>query len=102
MASSPDQYQLLHTRKIEIINNLTELNSRHIKSEGQLGGIEFELTRCREAIEAGAASADFDGEVNRLENAYLELTKVRENIDLERETLNSQMQEIDRQLAALG
>jgi chromosome segregation ATPase len=101
MASNADALKVLHKARQTVVEKISELNAAHIRSEMRLAGLEFDLTRCREALERGDTSEDFQSSLNTLESEFQEVESTRKNIDLERDTLTNKLHQIDQQMYAL-
>ena len=84
-----------HIRQIQLVGRMTELNSRHLKSEGRRGGLEVEITRCEEAIARGDRSEDFRTVLDVLRKEWMEVERIRREIDRERERLSAELRALE-------
>lgn len=98
MGDQTENKQDLHTRRIETIHSLTELNSQHIKTQSQLSGLEIESARCEEVINAGNGSTEVEQEMQRLKLEFSQLMQARALIDQKRDALELTLAELDSEL----
>ncbi len=85
-----------HVRRLELVGRMTELNSRHLKSQSQRGGLEFEIARCEEAIDRGDQSEDFPAALDALRQELAVVDRSRLEIDLERARLEEELAALNR------
>lgn len=86
-----------HIRRLELVGRMTELNSRHLRSQSRRGGLEVDIARCEEAIARGDRSEDFPATLDGLRNELAEVDRSRPEIDLERARLDEALNALDRQ-----
>ena len=101
MGDQSDNKQSLHTRRIETIHSLTELNSQHIKTQSQLSGLEIETARCEEVMNAGNRSTEVEREMQRLELEISQIMQTRALIDQKRDALELTLAELDNKLTGV-
>jgi len=98
MVVDSERYQTLQRARQDIILKLTQLNARHISSQGRLSGIELLVNRCREACKRGDDSEDFIGEIAIHEREISEIEHVRKGIDEQRDALNEELLKLDQEI----
>ena len=100
MTIDTEHYAQLQQARMSAIQKLTELNSRHISTQGQLAGIELELNRCREALSTEPDSDENLADIKRFERKYSDVEIKRADIDKARDTLNDELQRLDNEIQA--
>lgn len=100
MTIDTEHYEQLQQARMVAIQKLTELNSRHIRTQGQLAGIELHLNRCREALENENQRDENMAEIERFEKEFNEVETARAAIDEARDTLNKELQSLDNDIQA--
>lgn len=88
VADNPESDVPDYVRQLELVGRMTELNSRHLKSEGRRGGLEVEIVRCEEAIARGDRSEDFQAALDLLLQDLAAVERTRTEIDQERARLD--------------
>lgn len=86
-----------HIRRLELVGRMTELNSRHLRSQSRRGGLEVEIARCEEAIARGDRSEDFPAVLDALRQELTEVDRSRQEIDEERARLDDALNALDGQ-----
>lgn len=99
MTFDSEAFGVLQKEKMKAIQELTELNAQHIKSQSRLSGIEIDTARCNEAIERNESSEDVTAEIKLLNQEYAEIMQTRAAIDERRDVLEQTLQDIDTKLA---
>ena len=84
-----------HLRRIRLIERMTELNSRHLKSEGRRGGLELEIARCEDAIARGDRSEDYPAALTDLRRQLADVERSRQDIDRERDRLETALNALE-------
>ena len=100
MTIDTEYYAQLQQARMDAIQKLTELNSRHISTQGQLAGIELELNRCREALVHEQHKNKDLTDIKRFEQEYSDIEVKRAVIDKARDTLNDKLQRLENEIQA--
>lgn len=95
-----EHYTQLQQDRMVVIQKLTELNSQHIRTQGQLAGIDLHLNRCREALANEHQHEESMAEIERFEKEFNEVEVARATIDRARDTLNEELQRLDDEIQA--
>lgn len=98
MVIDSETNQQLYSSRQDLIQQLTELNARDIRSQVQLAGTEMHLERCREAIEGTAQSEEVAAEMARYEREIGEIERARVSIYQERDALTEKLHEVDTEI----
>lgn len=100
MTIDTEDFDQLQQARMVAIQKLTELNSRHIRTQGQLAGIEIHLNRCREALGSERIHDDKVIEIERFEKEFKDVEAARAAIDHARDTLHQELQRLDDEVQA--
>ena len=86
-----------YIRRFQLVERMTELNSRHLKSEARRGGLEVEIARCEEAMARGDGSEDFRAALDAAQHELTEVEQARQDIDQERARLSAALSALEEQ-----
>lgn len=89
----------LADEKLNLIDQLLALNSRHLKSEGHLAGVDFAIASCRRELEQPAAPPALREKLDELVQQYQAILEERAHIDNERARLTDELQELDDRIS---
>lgn len=81
--------------RLALVQRITELNSRHLKSEGHRAGLELEIASCEAALMRGDASEDSEALLRELRLKLTAVDDARREIDLERQRLAEALRQAD-------